>query len=99
MLDNLKIAVKRQKKLIIIFLITIFLPSIALSVFGIRSIRNERFRLVKQLEDEHKRAADFLKNQISSRFADIEIILQNQAQHPSFNQKDYASREESLIIS
>jgi signal transduction histidine kinase/tetratricopeptide (TPR) repeat protein len=96
MLDNLKIAVKRQKKLIIIFLMTIFLPSIALSVFGVRSIRNERFRLVKQLEDEHKRAADFLKNQISSRFADIEIILQNLAQHPSFNQKDYASIEESL---
>jgi len=96
MLDNLKIAVKRQKKLIIIFLITIFLPSIALSVFAVRSIRNERFRLVKQLEDEHKRAADFLKNQISSRFADIEIILQNLAQHPSFNQKNYASIEESL---
>jgi len=96
MLDNLKIAVKRQKKLIIIFLITIFLPSIALSVFGVRSIRNERFRLVKQLEDEHRRGADFLKNQISSRFADIEIILQNLAKHPSFNQKNYASIEESL---
>ncbi|TET69632.1 MAG: GHKL domain-containing protein [Candidatus Aminicenantes bacterium] len=96
MLDNLKIAVKRQKKLIIIFLITIFLPSIALSVFGVRSIRNERFRLVKQLEDEHKKAADFLTNQISSRFADIEIILQNLAQHPSFNQKNYASIEELL---
>ena len=60
MLDNLKIAAKRQKKLIIIFLITIFLPSIALSVFGVRSIRNERFRLVKQLEDEHKRASTAL---------------------------------------
>ena len=96
MLDNLKIAVKRQKKLIIIFLTTIFLPSIALSVFGVRSIRNERFRLVKQLEDEHKRAADFLKDQISSRFADIEIILQNLAQHPSFNHKNYASIEETL---
>jgi hypothetical protein len=54
MLDNLKIAVKRQKKLIIIFLLTIFLPSVALSIFGVRAIRNERFRLVQQLEDEHR---------------------------------------------
>jgi hypothetical protein len=76
MLDNFKIAVKRQKKLIVIFLLTIFLPSIALSIFGVRSIRNERFRLTQQMEDEHKRATDFLKNQISSRFADIEITLQ-----------------------
>ena len=91
MLDNLKIALKRQKKLIIIFLITIFLPSIALSIFGVRSIKNERFRLVKQIEEEHKIAADFLKNQISFRFEDIGIILRNLAQHPSFKQKDYIS--------
>jgi tetratricopeptide (TPR) repeat protein len=96
MLDNLKIAVKRQKKLIITFLITIFLPSIALSILGVRSIKNERFRLIKQLEEEHKRAVDFLKNQISSRFEDTRIILQNLAQHPSFKQKDYASLEELL---
>ena len=96
MLDNFKIAVKRQKKLIVIFLLTIFLPSIALSIFGVRSIRNERFRLAQQMEDEHRKTADFLKNQISSRFADIEITLQNLAQYPSFGQKNYASIEESL---
>ena len=96
MLENLRIAVKRQKKLIVIFLLTIFLPSIALSIFGVRSIRNERFRLTQQMEDEHKRAADFLKDQISSRFADIENILQNLAQNPFFIQKNYASIEESL---
>jgi hypothetical protein len=45
MLENLKLAAKRQKKLIIIFLLTIFIPSITLSIFGIRAIRNERFRL------------------------------------------------------
>ena len=96
MLDNFKIAVKRQKKLIVIFLLTIFLPSIALSIFGIRSIRNERFRLAQQLEDEHRKAAAFLKNQIDSRFNEIEITLQNLAQYPSFGQKSYAYLEESL---
>ena len=96
MLDNLKIAVNRQKKLIVIFLLTIFLPSITLSIFGIRSIRNERFRLARQLEDEHGKTATFLKNQIDSRFKKIEINLQNLAQYPSFSQKNYASIEEYL---
>ncbi|MCJ7579775.1 MAG: hypothetical protein MUP98_04480, partial [Candidatus Aminicenantes bacterium] len=96
MLDNFKIAVNRQKKLIVIFLLTIFLPSIALSIFGIRSIRNERFRLARQMEDEHRKTAAFLKNQIDSRFKKIETSLQNLAQYPSFGQKDYASIEESL---
>jgi signal transduction histidine kinase/tetratricopeptide (TPR) repeat protein len=96
MLDNFKIAVKRQKKLIIIFLLTIFLPSIALSIFGVRVIRNEKFRLVQQLEDEHRRAAAFLKNQVDSRFEDVELTLQNLAQNPFFVQKNYAYIEESL---
>jgi signal transduction histidine kinase len=96
MLDNLKIAVKRQKKLIIIFLLTIFIPSIALSVFGVRAIRNEKFRLVQQLEDEHRRAAAFLKNQIDSQFENVELTLQNLVQNPSFREKNYASIKEAL---
>jgi len=52
--------------------------------------------LAQQLEDGHKRAADFLKDQISSQFKDIENILQNLAQNPFFIQKDYAYIEESL---
>jgi signal transduction histidine kinase/tetratricopeptide (TPR) repeat protein len=96
MLGNLKLAVKRQKKLIIIFLLTIFLPSIALSIFGVRAIRNERYRLIQQLEDEHRRVDAFLKNQINSRFEEIEIALQNLVQNLSFSHKNYTSIEESL---
>jgi len=96
MLDNLKIAVKRQKKLIVIFLLTIFLPSFGLSIFGVRAIRNEKFRLVQQMEDEHRRAAAFLKNQLDSRFEDVELTLQNLAQNPFFVRKNYAYIEESL---
>ena len=96
MFGNLKIALKRQKKLIIIFLFTIFLPSIALSIFGVRAIRNERFRLVQHLEDEHRRAAAFLKNQIDSRFEDVELTLQNLLQNPCFRQKNYVLIREIL---
>ena len=83
MFENLKIALRKQKKLIIIFFLTIFLPSISLSIFGIRAIRNERFRLAKQIENENRGAAELLKRQINSRFMELESDLQKLAKHPS----------------
>jgi len=38
MLENLKLAIVKQKRLIIIFCLTIFIPSISLSICGIRAI-------------------------------------------------------------
>jgi len=88
MLDNLKIALRRQKKLIIIFFLTIFIPSVTLSIFGIRSIRHEKFRQAEQIENEHRRAADFIRRQVDSRFKDIETALLNLAQDEIFLKKD-----------
>jgi len=88
MLDNLKIALRKQKKLIIIFFLTIFLPSVTLSIFGIRSIRHEKFRQAEQIENEHRRAAEFIRGQVDSRFKDIEPALLNLAQDDAFLKKD-----------
>lgn len=88
MFENLKIALRKQKKLIIIFFLTIFLPSLLLSIFGIRAIRNERFRLAKQIENENRRATDLLKTQINSRLIELESVLQKLAQYPSFSEKN-----------
>jgi signal transduction histidine kinase/tetratricopeptide (TPR) repeat protein len=90
MLENLRLAVKRQKKLILIFLLTIFIPSISLSIFGIRAIRNERFRLAQQIENEHRRAAELLKSQISARFKELGSLLLNLAQSTVLLQRDAA---------
>ncbi len=89
MFENLRIALRKQKKLIIIFFLTIFIPSLLLSIVGIRAIRNERFRLAKQIENENRRAADLLKTQINSRFMEIESGLRKLAQLPSFSKRDY----------
>ena len=99
MFENLKIALRKQKKLIIIFFLTIFLPAISLSIFGIKAIRNERFRLAKQIENENRRATDLLKTQINSRFMELESDLQKLAQHPSFSgkRKDVEPIFEDLI--
>jgi tetratricopeptide (TPR) repeat protein len=90
MLENLKLAVRKQKRLIIIFCLTIFIPSISLSIFGIRAIRNERFRLAKQIENEHRRAAENLKLRIDSQFEELSSILQNLARSDAFLQRDDA---------
>ena len=88
MLENLKLAVKRQKRLIIIFLLTIFLPSITLGIFGIRAIRNERYRLARQIENEHRGAAEDLKSQINSQFEELGSTLQDLARSNAFLQRD-----------
>ena len=63
MFQGLKIAVKQQKKLLVIFFITIFLPSVSLSIFGIVALRNEKFRLEKQIENEQLQIANRYKRQ------------------------------------
>ena len=89
MIENLKIALRKQKRLVTIFFLTIFLPSVSLSIFGIRAIRNEKFRLEQQMENEHRRLAEFIKTQIHSRFKDVEVVLHNCVQSLSFAEKDY----------
>ncbi len=88
MLENLIIALKKQRKLILIFFLTIFLPALSLGIFGIRAIKNERFRQAKQLENEHRREAARLRSRISAEFRDLELVLRNLAISPEFKVKD-----------
>ena len=96
MFQGLKIAVKQQKKLLVVFFITIFLPSVSLSIFGIVALRNEKFRLEKQIENEQLQIADKLKVEIETRMTDIGQQLINMANYPSFRQKDYPVIKELL---
>ena len=83
------IALGRHKRVIIIFLLTIFIPSVLLSVLGVRAIRNERFRLAKQSEEEQISNFDLFRTQILSQVNEVENILQNLAQTPSLINRDY----------
>ena len=75
MINNLKIAIKKQKKLILLFLLTILLPSVVLSIFGIIAIQNERFKVSQQYENEHKRIANLLKKNITANLNTVETFL------------------------
>ncbi len=88
MKKDLTIALKRHKRLIVLFLLTIFLPSVLLSVLGIKAIRNEKFRLVKQFEEEQIRMIDLFRAQILSRVNEVENDLQYLVQTPSFLNQD-----------
>jgi signal transduction histidine kinase len=89
MKNDLIIALRRHKRLITVFLLTIFLPSVLLSVLGVRAIRNERFRLAKQSEEEQISHVDLLRTQILSQVNEVENTLQNLAQTPSLINRDY----------
>ena len=88
MLENLGIALRKQKKLIIIFFLTIFLPALSLGVFGVRAIRSERFRIARQEENEGRRAALFVRAHFQSRFDGIVAGLNALARDPSLSGKD-----------
>jgi signal transduction histidine kinase/tetratricopeptide (TPR) repeat protein len=90
MIENLKIALRRQKRLVIIFVLAVFLPAISLSIFGIRAIKNEKFRLAKQVENEDKRALELIKTQASPLIREIESTLQKLARSTCFSDKDCA---------
>jgi len=89
MFQSLKIALRRPKKLIIIFLFTIFLPSVSLSIFGIFALRNEKFRLEKQLEEEQLIIAEHFKSQVDSNVRDAENSLQILNRSPLLINKEY----------
>jgi signal transduction histidine kinase len=89
MIEYFKIALLKQKRLIALFLLTIFLPSIVLSVFGIKAIRNEQFHQVEQIENEHKITAVTIKNRLTEQFDKINVSQQVLAEQSSFLNRDY----------
>jgi signal transduction histidine kinase len=96
MLENLRIALRKQKKLILIFFLTIFLPALTLSVFGVRAIRNERFRLAKQEENEGRRSARLVKTHIQSKLKELGRAIDQMARDPAFIGKDYGAIREQV---
>ena len=89
MLESLKITIRRQKKLILIFLLTIFIPSVTLSIFGIIALRNERFRLEKQFREKQSDLVNHIKSQVDGNITELENELGNLVQTPSFVNEEY----------
>jgi tetratricopeptide (TPR) repeat protein len=93
MKKDLLIALGRHKRVIIIFLLTIFIPSVLLSVFGILALRNERFRIEKQFEEEQLRIAEHFKSQVGSNISDAENVLKLLRESPLLINREYKGIE------
>jgi signal transduction histidine kinase len=89
MFRYLKLAFLRQKRWAMLFLLTIFLPSVILSVFGLIGLRNERFRLQQQMRDEGVALIDSLKTAILYELEQLEGDLKQVVHSPSFRTRDY----------
>jgi signal transduction histidine kinase len=90
MLENLRIAVRKQRRLVLIFFLTIFLPALALGVFGVRAIRSEKFRLARQEETDARRAAGLIRAHIQSKIEALARVLEEAAREPALVAKDIA---------
>ena len=89
MLQGLKIAIRRQKKLILIFIVTIFVPSVTLSTFGIIALRNERFRLENQFREDQMDFVQLIKSEVNQKISELENELQYIILTPSFTNNNY----------
>jgi len=89
MFQGIKIIIQRQKRLILIFLLTIFLPSVTLSIFGLIALRNEKYRFEQQFRDQQLEIIDSVKTEINQQISELENELHSLVQTPSFINRDY----------
>ena len=75
--------------MILIFLLTIFIPSVTLSILGIIGLRNERFRLEKQFREKQSDIVTIFKSKVTQKISEIENDLNDLVQTPSFINNDY----------
>jgi len=75
--------------LVLIFLLTIFLPSVTLSIFGLIALRNERYRVEQQFRENQLELIDSVKTAINNHIGELENELQYIVRTPSLINKDY----------
>jgi len=83
MLENLKLVLSQNKKVLILFFIVVFLPSIFLAFFGIQALRNEKFKLQQQNLEDQKAYVRMIQSEIQASIEKISAnlidISQNEA--------------------
>jgi signal transduction histidine kinase len=99
LMNTLKTLLQQQKRLITIFLLTIVLPSVALSIFGILAIRNEKYRREQLILAEQQNAMLLLKRQFSGQMKSVESLLASTARLPAFLDREYSAIRQHINVS
>ncbi len=96
MLSNLRLVLLQNKRFLSIFLLVVFLPSLVLAAFGIRAIRNERYKL-QQLNLEQQRVfIRSLKAEVQSLLDREVSVLRELASSPAMIDRDGRSFHELI---
>jgi len=90
---------QQQKKLIVIFILTIVLPTVAMSIFGIRAIMNEKYRREQKILDEQQNCMMLLRREFSNKLENMEAFLQKTTQLPAFRNQEYRAIRQYLKVS
>lgn len=94
---NRKVTFLHQNRLILLFLLTIVLPSVTLSIFGIQAIRNERYRKEQQNITDLQKTVGFLKRRLAIQVKDGEEELKSRILLSSVNNRDYERIREIIF--
>ena len=68
---RLALAIRRQRKVLLLFLLTILLPAAVLSVFGLRALEADRYRMERLMRREQEEALGGLRSRLATRFDEI----------------------------
>jgi len=89
MLENLKLVLTQHKKFLAIFFVVIFLPSVILAFFGIRAIRNERYKFQQQNLDQQKQFVRSVQAGIRSLIERNSLSLKELSSSKAVFDRDY----------
>ncbi|MFC2167010.1 histidine kinase dimerization/phospho-acceptor domain-containing protein, partial [Acidobacteriota bacterium] len=90
MLNNLKLVLSQNKKILAIFFIVVFLPSIFLAFFGMRALRNEKFKLQQQTLEEQKGYVGTIQIEIQDLIEEISSNIMDLLKNEAFSKADYS---------
>ena len=75
MLNNLKLVLSQNRKILSIFFVVVFLPSIFLAFFGMRALRNEKFKIQQQTLEDQKTYVRTIQSEIQDSIEKISANL------------------------
>jgi signal transduction histidine kinase len=65
------LALRRQRKVLLLFLLTILLPAAVLSVFGLRALEADRYRMERLMRREQEEALRAFRGRLAARFDEV----------------------------
>ncbi len=97
MLNNLKLVLSQNRKILSIFFVVVFLPSIFLAFFGMRALRNEKFKIQQQTLEEHKGYVSSVQKDIQDFVETQSTDLMGLANSEIFSDAGYSEIRESIV--